>query len=37
LGGKGRPLYVVATYTAMLAVRRGLAARGVVPHYLERG
>jgi len=36
VGGEGSPLYVVATYTAMLALRRGLAARGVVPHYLER-
>ncbi len=33
---RGEPLYVVATYTAMLDLRRGLAARGVVPHYLSR-
>ena len=26
----GAPLYVVATYTAMLELRRGLAARGVL-------
>jgi len=32
----GQPLYALATYTAMLALRRGLAARGIVPHYLSR-
>jgi len=32
----GAPVYVVATYTAMLELRRGLAARGVVRNYLER-
>jgi len=32
----GSPVYVVATYTAMLELRRGLAARGVVRNYLER-
>jgi UDP-N-acetylmuramyl tripeptide synthase len=29
-------LYIVATYTAMLAVRRFLAAQGVVKHYLDQ-
>ena len=28
------PLYVLATYTAMLELRRGLVARGVLRHYL---
>ncbi|HZS91124.1 MAG TPA: MurT ligase domain-containing protein [Chloroflexota bacterium] len=32
----GGPLYIVATYTAMLAVRRFLAAQGVVKHYLDQ-
>ena len=32
----GAPLYVVATYTAMLELRRGLVARGVLKNYLER-
>ncbi len=30
----GAPLYVLATYTAMLELRRGLVARGVLRHYL---
>ncbi len=34
-GDAARPLYVVATYTAMLALRRGLVARGIVRHYLD--
>jgi UDP-N-acetylmuramyl tripeptide synthase len=31
----GAPLYVVATYTAMLEVRRGLVKRGLLRHYLD--
>jgi UDP-N-acetylmuramyl tripeptide synthase len=33
---QGSPLYVVATYTAMLELRRGLVARGLIKSYLER-
>lgn len=32
----GAPLYVLATYTAMLELRRGLVGRGVLRNYLER-
>ncbi len=31
-----QPLYVLATYTAMLELRRGLVTRGVIRHYLSR-
>jgi hypothetical protein len=31
----GATLYVVATYTAMLEVRRGLVKRGLLRHYLD--
>ena len=33
--GHGRRLYVLPTYTALLAVRQGLAAEGVVRHFRE--
>ncbi len=32
----GEPLYTLATYTGMLELRRGLAARGILRHYLGR-
>jgi len=33
---EGEPLYTLATYTGMLELRRGLAARGILRHYLSR-